>query len=239
MPAATGEARRTEGDAQPAALAFTVPAATGEARRTEGDAQPAALAFTVPAATGEARRTEGDAQPAAFAFEAAAATGGRAATPALSEKVGLRSLSGSEPTWAIEVSHPSLATPVRLVSDGLDHIIAGDTYTALRFRAVPPQSREGQVRQGMLEVDNVGRPIAALISDSKGLRGATVRLMRLTRTARVGNTVQSVVTWETILAASVSEITAETVRIGLGDRRIHGTRAVTRRHDPTISPGLF
>ena len=64
-----------DGDAQPAALAFTVPAATGEARRTEGDAQPAALAFTVPAATGEARRTEGDAQPAAFAFEAAAATG--------------------------------------------------------------------------------------------------------------------------------------------------------------------
>lgn len=158
---------------------------------------------------------------------------------AVTEFPSYRSLTGTEPVYALEITHPDLSVPVRIVNDTLPHTTEGNIYTALAFGVRLPQSKEHEIRRGSFDVDNVGRSLTSLVDTTKGLRGAKVRIMRVVRGATGASSVTSTVTWEATLLCSSVEISAEFVRIELSGLQTRGRAAVLRRADPSTTPGLF
>lgn len=77
----------------------------------------------------------------------------------------------------LEISHPDLVDPVRVVNNLEDVVSNGDTFTACAFNLVPPSDlAQGQPR-ATLTVDNVGKVLTSWIENSSGGEGATVRIM--------------------------------------------------------------
>ena len=148
-----------------------------------------------------------------------------------------RALAGASPRYALEITHPAITEPVRIVADNIDHTIEGNRYIALAFRAQPPQFQEGQVPRATLEIDNVGRELTQWVETTGGGRGAKMRVMMVHRdtSGRFSHIV-----WELpALAVGVTELTNELVQAQLVYRSGKSRPGIKGRHDPTTSPGLF
>ena len=63
----------------------------------------------------------------------------------------------------ITISHPDLVTPIRATSDGVDTLSRGVTYDAYPFDITLPDSREGALPSGRLQIDNIHQDITAAI----------------------------------------------------------------------------
>ena len=148
-----------------------------------------------------------------------------------------RSLSGRAQVFAIEAHHSGLAAPIRIVADNKEHIVAGESYIPCAFSAVPPQSVDGEVRQAHLRIDNVGEKMMTWVNVSRGGRGASVRVMSLI--AAVPGETESTIDYEFEMDVGVAEVTNEQISITLTDEPTVGRPAITLRHDPLASPGLF
>lgn len=103
----------------------------------------------------------------------------KAYTANFKEKTG--STSGEEPVYLLEISHPQLAVPVRVVRDTQDLVSNGDTYIAMNFDIQLPDDLQGKLPRAPIRIDNVGRDLTQWIDESKGGRGATVRVMQVMR----------------------------------------------------------
>lgn len=133
---------------------------------------------------------------------------------------------------AVELTHPDAAAPVRLVNDGQDHTIDGATYTGLRMALVWPDQTEDRRPRARIACDNVGRVLTQWIETTRGLVGGRVRFIHALAST---GAVEASVTMD-VAGASVD---ASTVSIELGFGLSLTDRAVTLRHTPTTSPGLF
>ncbi len=65
----------------------------------------------------------------------------------------------------IEISHPSLVTPLRFVNNTVDIIRNGNTYTAVAFDFTPPVDEEGTIQNASVAIDGVDRSIVEVIRD--------------------------------------------------------------------------
>ncbi len=133
---------------------------------------------------------------------------------------------------ALEVSHPDLAAPVRVVNDSRDHTLGGEAYTALRFEARLTDDTEGRAPRAELSIDNVGRDLMQWIEAAGGGVGATVRAMQFLAG-------ESAPDWEMTLDVASVRADQERVTVQLGFDPLLGRSAVALRHDPQTSPGLF
>ncbi len=148
-----------------------------------------------------------------------------------------RSLAGRDQVFALEIEHPDITEPARIVADTAEHTVEGNRYIPLAFHARVPQSREGEVRNAVLRIDNVGEELMEWVDASDGGRGASMRVLRLIPPVADGD--ESVVAWEVEMSVGVAEVTNEYVTVSLTDEPIFGRPAVIMRHDPATSPGLF
>ena len=148
----------------------------------------------------------------------------------------VRSLHGEAPVYALEISHVSLDTPIRIVADNRDHSIGGQNYMALAFRAQPPSFVEGEIPRATIEIDNVGRELMQWIEASSGGRGATMRVLMV----QPGVGTASAIIWELpALAVGVTEITPEKVTIGLVYRSGRRRPGIKWQFTRETTPGLF
>ncbi len=134
---------------------------------------------------------------------------------------------------ALEIRHPDLAEPVRVVNDANDRIIEGKRYVALRFSARLADDTEGKVPQAELAIDNVGRDLTQWIEAARGGVGATVRVIRVLADDAAAPE------WEMTLDVAGMRLDQEHVTARLGFDPLLGRAAVALRHDPQTSPGLF
>ncbi|MDD9993220.1 MAG: DUF1833 family protein [Rhodospirillales bacterium] len=134
---------------------------------------------------------------------------------------------------ALEIAHPAIADPVRVVNDTIERIIEGNRYVALRFDARLADDVEGQAPQAELAIDNVGRVLTQWVEATGGGVGATVRVMQ------VLDIDDPPVEWEVTLDIAGMAVDQERVTARLGFDPLLGRAAVTLRHDPQTSPGLF
>ena len=148
-----------------------------------------------------------------------------------------RSLSGEIEIYALEVFHAALADPARIVNDYGNHIVEGHTFTACGFSAAIPQDKDGEVRRAVLRIDNIGEKLMRWVRLSQGGRGATMRLLVLVSPAP-GET-ESEIVHEVTMDVGVSEVTNEAVSVTLTNEPTIGHPAVSIRHDPEVSPGIF
>ena len=134
---------------------------------------------------------------------------------------------------ALEISHPAIARPVRVINDTIGRAIEGNDYVALRFDARLADDIPGQAPQAELAIDNVGRALTQWIEATGGGVGASVRVMQ------VLDIDDPPVEWEVTLDVAGMAVDQERVTARLGFDPLLGRVAVTLRHDPQTSPGLF
>ena len=148
-----------------------------------------------------------------------------------------RALVGRDQTFALEIEHPAITEPVRVVADTVEHTVEGNRYVPLAFHARVPQAKEGEVRTAVLRIDNVGRELMRWVEASQGGRDASMRVLRLI--PPIEGLVESDIAWEVEMSVGVAEVTNEYVTVSLTDEPVFGRPAVILRHDPATSPGLF
>lgn len=68
----------------------------------------------------------------------------------------------------LTLSHPTLANPIRVCSDGQALISNGNTYVAFPFRISLPAEVEGAPPTTELEIDNVDRSIVKAVREATG-----------------------------------------------------------------------
>ena len=134
---------------------------------------------------------------------------------------------------ALEIRHPAVPDPVRVVNDTEDRTIEGNRYVALRFHARLADDVEGQAPQAELAIDNVGRALTQWVEAAGGGTGATVRVMQLL------DIPAPEVEWELTMDVAGVQVDAERLTARLGFDPLLGRAAVVMRHDPQTSPGLF
>lgn len=103
----------------------------------------------------------------------------KAYTANFKEKTG--STSGEEALYLLEITHPQLSVPVRVVRDTQDIVSNGNTFIAMSFDIQLPDDLAGRLPRAPIQIDNVGRELTSWIDESKGGRGAQVRVMQVMR----------------------------------------------------------
>ena len=136
---------------------------------------------------------------------------------------------------ALEVDHPRLAAPLRVVNDAAGRTIEDEEYLPMRFEARYADDLEGQAPRAQIVVDNVGRDLTALLEATAGAQGATVRVLEVL----VLDATTAAVQWEITLDVLGARITSGQAALDIGfDPGLDGP-SVLMRHDPQTSPGLF
>ena len=145
----------------------------------------------------------------------------------------LAATSGEAPLTLLEISHPDLGAPIRVVADTQDLVHLGDVFVALAFDIELPDEMAHQAPRASLAVDNVGRAMTDWIEASNGGEGATVRIMQVMRDD------PDVVEWEAALDLSNVSMTRQRITGSLGFEDLLNRPGVLMRYDPRTAPGLF
>jgi hypothetical protein len=94
----------------------------------------------------------------------------------------LLATSADEPFLVLlEITHPDLSVPVRVVNDTQDITVSGNDFVACAFDVTLPDDTDGQIPQAQISVDNVGRELTQWLEVSRGGQGAKCRIMQVMR----------------------------------------------------------
>lgn len=137
------------------------------------------------------------------------------------------------PLVLLQIDHPDLAQPVRVVNDTQDLTSNGDLYIAIPFRCTLPDDFENQLPKARLSVDNVGKDLMYWIETSGGGNGSTVTMSQVMR-SRPDQIEWSITMNLYNVSCSMTEVSGE-----LGYENLFAKKAIRVRYDPSSSPGLF
>jgi len=137
------------------------------------------------------------------------------------------------PLLLLEITHPDLPAPIRVVNDNQDLTHNGDLFTALAFEATLPDEPEEGMPRAQLSVDNVGKEMVGWLEASGGGQGAQVRMMQVLRSA------PDVVEWEVTLDLNNISIDMLRVRGTLTFEDLLNRPAVALTYRPDVAPGLY
>lgn len=103
-------------------------------------------------------------------------------------RTNLLATSADEPFLILlEITHPDLAEPVRVVNDTVDASIVQDdgsgtavdiAFVACPFQITLPDDVDQQIPKAQLSVDNIGRELTQWLEYSNGGRGAKCRILQ-------------------------------------------------------------
>lgn len=146
----------------------------------------------------------------------------------------LLAVSAEEPFLILlEIIHPLLPVPIRLVDDVQNVISNGEIYTALPFRVSLPDDLSGQMPQAALEVDNIGLELTTWIEISRGGHGAKCRIIQILRSE------PDIKELDILLDLTQLVINNQIVSGKLGFENILGKTAVVTTFQPSTAPGLW
>lgn len=69
--------------------------------------------------------------------------------------------------WFLIIQHPNFTVPVRIVTDALDYVLDGETYTGLPL-SIQPISDADQSAASELRAPNIDRKIGAALETAEG-----------------------------------------------------------------------
>lgn len=137
------------------------------------------------------------------------------------------------PLLLLEITHPDLDEPIRVVNDTQDLICQGKRFVALGFRATLPDDQENQLPRARLSVDNVGRELTKWLEISSGGLGAECRMLLVLRSA------PDLIEWDITMTLSNVSITPQEVTADLGFEDLLNRPAIPLTYRPDTAPGLF
>lgn len=133
----------------------------------------------------------------------------------------------------MEITHPDMPSPARVVRDTQDLVSGGNLFVATAFDFTFPEDRGGQAPRAEVVIDNVGRELMSWIEASKGGRGAEVRLMVVLRAT------PDVIELDYQLGLVSLKVDQAKVVGELGYGNLLDLPAVAVRYDPGTAPGIF
>ena len=140
---------------------------------------------------------------------------------------------------ALDVTHPSISSTIRIINDTQQHVIGGEIYYPLRFEPVLADSTDGKAPSARIRLDNVGRQLTQWIEAAGGGFGAQVRVFQITAAPGVVPEDDPHIEWSITMEADSIDYDAESVSVRLGFAGLLDQPAVQIRHDPVVSPGAF
>ena len=137
------------------------------------------------------------------------------------------------PLILLEINHPALSQPVRVVDDTQDLVSNGNTFAGTPFRCSLPNDTENQLSKAKLSVDNIGRDLMYWIETSGGGPGSTVHFMQVMRSR------PDQIEWEVTMNLFNVEVTMAEVSAELGFQNVFTFPATLVTYRPDNSPGIF
>ncbi|OQS32597.1 DUF1833 family protein [Chromobacterium haemolyticum] len=133
----------------------------------------------------------------------------------------------------LEIRHPQLALPVRLVNDVQNIVVEGNEFIACAFDVTLPDDTDNRLPSAKLEIDNIGRELTQWLEISGGGTGATCRILQVMR-----STPQLV---EFDMTMDLSGLSMDHVKVSgtLGFADTLNQPAVTVYYRPETAPALF
>lgn len=137
------------------------------------------------------------------------------------------------PLILLEIDHPDLSAPVRVVNDMQDVTSNGNLYVAFPFRCVLPDDFEGQLPKARLSIDNVGRDLMYWIETTGGGQGSSATFKQIMRSR------PDDIEWSIQMSLFNVNVTMQEVSAELGFENLFGKPAISMKYTPSTSPGLF
>tara|TARA_R100000655_G_scaffold83222_1_gene122802 strand:- start:1009 stop:1479 length:471 start_codon:yes stop_codon:yes gene_type:complete len=134
---------------------------------------------------------------------------------------------------ALEITHPDLAVPVRVVNDSQAVTIQGDEFIACPFQLTLPDDVDQQVPKARLSVDNIGRDLTQWLEVSGGGKGAKCRILQVVPSD------PDIIEYDMMLDLTGLAIDNMAVSGDLGFQETLNQAAVGIRYDPISAPGLW
>lgn len=152
-------------------------------------------------------------------------------TPNFKEQTG--GTTGEEPVYLLEITHPQLASPIRVVNDTQDIVHNGNTFFAVAFRIKVPDDISKSVPQVPIAIDNVGRELTQFLHETNGGKGAEVKIMQVMRDTP--NLVEQEYTLTLVgVRQNMMEISGQ-----LSYENFLDIPCLTATFNPESAPGLF
>lgn len=137
------------------------------------------------------------------------------------------------PIILLEITHPGLSVPARVVNDNSNITSNGNEFLACAFRCTLPDDMESQLPKVTLSIDNVGKELMYWVETSAGGYGAKAHFMQIMRSR------PDLIEWEITLALSNVKANVREVSADLSYDNIFTRPAITMRYDPFTAPGCF
>lgn len=144
-----------------------------------------------------------------------------------------RASAGEEPVVLLEIDHPELLAPVRVVNDTDDLASNGENFVACAFGTQWPDDQAGAMPRVPIAIDNLGGEMSDWLDASAGGRGATVRMMQVMRDT------PDVIEQEFTLELLNSRQSPELIQGELGYENVLDQPALQATYTPETAPGLF
>lgn len=137
------------------------------------------------------------------------------------------------PLVLLEINHPDLPDPVRIVNDTDNITSNGNLYIAFPFNCALPDDFENQLPRARLSISNVGRDLMFWLETTDGGNGSTANFQQVMRSR------PNQIEWE--ITMSLFNVAATNVEVSaeLGFENLFTKPAVSINYRPENSIGLF
>ena len=137
------------------------------------------------------------------------------------------------PLILLEINHPDLDAPIRVVNDTTDITSNGNLFLAFPFNCILPDDYENRLPRARLSISNVGRDLMQWLEISDGGIGATAKFQQVMRSR------PDQVEWE--ITMSLFNVTANNQEVSaeLGFENLFAKPAISVSYRPETAKGLF
>lgn len=137
------------------------------------------------------------------------------------------------PIVLLEITHPNLGTPIRIVNDTEDLTHSGNVFQKMAFRIALPDDPDTALPQATLEVDNIGREMVQWFEAADWSLPTQVKIIQVMRSRP--NTAEYQITMD----LSDISMNKHTVSAKMGFNNLLGLPAVNVFYTPVTSPAIF
>lgn len=153
-------------------------------------------------------------------------------SPAARKKI--NAISADEhPVTLLEIEHPDLPEPIRVVNWSEDITHAGNVFTALAYEITLPGDLAQGLPRASLSIDNIGRELTDWIEASNGARGTTCRLIQVLPSD------PDTIEWDITMNLENPAIDVFRVTAALTYDDLLNLPAVALVYSPQTAPGLY
>jgi hypothetical protein len=146
----------------------------------------------------------------------------------------LAKVSGEEtPRILLQINHPALTNPIRVINDTLNLTSNGFEYIAFPFEVTLPDDFENKLPKATLSINNVGKDLMFWIESTAGGQGSTATFSQVMRSR------PNQIEWSISMSLFNVMATNLDVSAELGFENLFAKPAVSIQYRPTNSPGLF